>query len=271
MSASILPAIPTYLSVSSNEAARVTQFEKTDAQTKSDIAYFTKQAPKLTTVAALLKDYRSLSIVLNAYGMSANVQQTALLRQLMTQDPTSTSSVAQKIANPTYMRFAKAMAQFIPPPFATAAGVATVVNATGTGNFENAQDAQSPGVGLALYFKRSIGGLTSLAQLMSDPNMLTVATTSTNMPDSFSSMDYTKQVQLLSAKIDMTKFQNPTYVDKFVEKYLAINTANTQAAVDTTGALAILNGTGNSDTVLGALMPVTASSTGTASILSLFA
>lgn len=263
-----LPAIPTYLSISSNETKQIVKFESADIQTKSDIAYFIKQASKLTTVDAFLKDYRSLRIVLGAFGMTANLAQTALLRKLITQNPTSTTAVAQKIANPLYLRFAKAMTQFQPPPFSVASNVTAIVTAIGTNNFEATQDSQSPGLQNALYFKRSISSVTTLEQIMADPKLLAVATIATNMPDQFGALDYDKQVQLLSNKINFTNFKNASYVDTFIKKYLTLNTAATTQ--DPTGALSILSSDGSATNILSALMPAS-SSTDTASLLSLFA
>ena len=268
---SLISSIPSYVSISRNEAQRIAQYETTDPHTKSDIAYIVKQAPKLTTVDALLKDYRSLSIVLNAFGLGDHIGQTALLRKLMTQDPTSKNSVAYELGDPTLTRFAKAMGQFSPPPFASAGNIQAIITASGTNNFEAAQDLQSPGIANALYFKRSIAGLTNIQQIMSDPKLLAVATTATNMPDQFGTLSYDQQVTLLSAKITMKNFSNPLYVDTFVSKYLAIQTASTIANTDTTGALSILTGSGSSDNMLGALFPSTGVTAGDNSLLSLFA
>lgn len=265
-----LAPIPAYFQISTNEQQRVTTFEKNDPQAKANIAYFTRQAPKLTSVNALLKDYRSLGIVLGAFGMSDTINQTGLLKKLMTEDPTSSTSVAQRLGNASYLRFAKAMGQFQTSPFATAANVAAITNAVGTNDYEAAQDKLSPGIADALYFKRMIGSVTTLTQLMADPKLLQVAATATNMPAQFGEMDYTQQVSLLSAQINMKDFQKTGAVDKFVTKYLAINEANNASVNDPSGALATLTGSGSAYNVLGSAFPQASSSSGT-SILSLFA
>lgn len=265
-----LPAIQAYLSVSSTETRQIVKFESTNLQTKSDISYFSKQAPKLNTVDVFLKDYRSLSIVLDAFGMKANLAQTALLRKLITQDPTSKKSVAQQLANSLYIRFAKAMTQFKPPPFSMASNVAAVVTAIGTNSFEAAKDAQSPGLRNALYFKRSIGSITTLSQIMSDAKLLAVATIATNMPDQFGALDYDKQVKLLSSKINLAQLQNPRYVDTFIKKYLTLNSVAAATNKDQTGALSILTNNGSATNVTSLLMPTSSLAT-TDNLLSLFA
>jgi hypothetical protein len=270
MSGSTVSTLPIYKMVSANEDARVIAFGRSDPQTKTDIAYFLKQAPKIQTADALLKDYRSLSIVLSAFGMKSALQQTALLKKLMTEDPTNKKSVAHRIANPTYLRFASAMAQFKTSPFANTSNVNALVKAVQTQNFEAAQDARSPGMADALYFKRTVGSLTTITQLMSDPRLLKVAQSATNMPDQFGTLDYSFQVKLLSKQITMKNFQNGAYVDKFVGRYLAIASASNATSADTTGAMSILSGSGSSTNILSALLPDNSGMAGTP-LLSLFA
>ena len=251
----ILPPIPTFQMVSANEEKFVSAFASSDPQTKADAAYFLNNASKLTTPDALLKNYRALTIVLKAFGIGSYAQDTALLKQLMTQNPSSPSSTAYKINNPALTRFAVAMGQFATPPFASVSNVAALIKAEATNNYETSQDNLSPGIADALYFQRSIGSISSLNQLMSDPKLLQVAVVATNMPSSFGTLDYNTQVKLLSAQIKMKNLQKPAFVQQFIVKYLALNEATTSAAVDTTGALASLTGSGSSDGILSALMP----------------
>ena len=265
----ILPPIPAFNAISANEGKYISAFASSDPTTKQDAAYFLSQAAKLTTPDALLKNYRALTIVLKAFGISSYAQDTALLKQLMTQNPNSPKSTAYQINNPALTRFAVAMGQFAKPPFAKAANVAALIKAEATNNYEAGQDQLSPGIANALYFTRSIGSITTLAQLMSDPKLLQVAEVATGMPTQFGTLDYTTQVKLLSAKIHMADFKKSSFVNSFVTKYLANTEANNTTPTDNTGALAILSGSGSSDGVLSALQP--AGSSGSADpMLSLF-
>jgi len=265
----ILPPIPAYTRISANEGQYVDAFASTDPQTKADAAYFLENAASLTTPEALLKNYRALTIVLQAFGIGSYAQDTALLKQVMTQNPNDTTSTAYQINDPALTRFAVAMGQFTTPPFASASNQAALVNAEATNNFESQQDSLSPGIADALYFTRSISSITSIDQLMSDPKLLQVAQVATNMPSQFGTLDFNTQVSMLSAQIKVADFQKPGFVAQFVAKYLAINEENNATPVDTTGALAILSGTGSADNILSAMLP-TSSSSSSDPILSLF-
>ena len=265
----ILPPIPTFQMVSANEGKYVSAFAASDPQTKSDAAYFNSVASTLTTPEALLNNYRALNIVLNAFGIGSYAQDTALLKQLMTQNPSDASSTAYQIDSPALTRFATAMGQFATPPFASSSNVTALLNAGATNNFESQEDSLSPGIADALYFSRSIGSITSVDQLMADPKLLQVAEVATNMPSSFGTLDFNTQQSLLSAQINIGDFQKPAYVQQFVTKYLALNEENNATPTDTTGALAILSGSGSSDSILSALMPQSSSSS-TDPLLALF-
>lgn len=265
----ILPPIPTFQMVSANEGKYVSAFAASDPQTKRDAAYFNSVASSLTTPDALLKNYRALGIVLNAFGIGSYINDTALLKQLMTQNPADASSTAYQINDPALTRFATAMGQFATSPFASGSNVAALLNAGATNNFETQKDSLSPGIADALYFSRSIGSITSIDQLMSDPKLLQVAEVGTNMPSSFGTLDFNTQKSLLSAQIKISDFQKPAFVQQFIVKYLALNEENNSTPTDTTGALAILSGSGSSGGILSALMPQSASSS-TDPLLALF-
>ena len=266
----ILPPIPTYTMVSANEAKFVASFAASDPQTKSDAAYFKSVASTLTTPDALLKNYRALGIVLNSFGIGSYINDTALLKQLMTQNPSDTSSTAYQINNPALTRFASAMGQFATPPFASSSNVTALLNANATNNFESEEDSLSPGIADALYFSRSIASVSSIDQLMSDPKLLQVAQVATNMPSSFGELDFATQQSLLTAQINIKNFQKPAFVQQFVTKYLALNEEANATQTDTTGALAILSGSGSTDNILADLMPAAASGANADPLLSLF-
>jgi hypothetical protein len=266
----ILPPIPTYKMVSANEAKYVVSFAASDPQTKSDAAYFTSIAKTLTTPDALLKNYRALGIVLNSFGISSHINDTALLRQVMKQNPNAKTSTAYQINNPALTRFATAMGQFAKPPFASARNVAAMLNANATNNFETNQDELAPGIANALYFGRSIGAVSSIYQLMSDTKLLQVAEIATKQPKSFGSLDFTTQEKLLSAAINVKDFQKPAFVKQFITKYLAINQAENTTPTDSTGAISILSSSGSANNMLSTLMPSNSASNSANSVLPLF-
>jgi hypothetical protein len=205
-----------------------------DSSSASDIAYFRSVAPSLTTPDALLKNYRALTFVATAYGLGSQVDQTAILKKLMTQDPTSTSSLAQQLSDNNYRIFATAMSSWAPPPFSSKATIDAAVAGFQQHSFQTSIGTDSVPLQEASYFTTSARGMTKLTQLMSDPALLNVVTTALGIPAAFGALDYTQQVAILKPRVDMAQFATTAGVAKFVNQYLAMDQLN-QITAGTSG------------------------------------
>ena len=156
-----------------------------DSSSASDIAYFKSVASTLTTPEALLSNYRALSFVTTAYGLGSETDQTAILKQLMTQDPTSSSSLAQQLSDNNYRKFADALSNWSPPPFSTASGINAAIAGYQENSFETSIGTDNTALQEAQYFTNNAKGLTQLSQIMSDPALLDVVTTALGIPSAF--------------------------------------------------------------------------------------
>lgn len=276
-----LPPIPLYLAYTKDEGASAAAAARGDPQAVALIAHFRAVAPKITSPAALLSDQRVLSLVLGAFGLGARISQTALLRKLLSQDPHAPGSLAASLADPKIIGFAEAFRTWKPPPLTSPKNVTTLINAYRATRFEQAADTQAAGLQDALYFKRNIGGITSLTQLQSDPNLLKVAARALGVPyDTYAALDFTRQTALLKAKIKLSDLTNAHWVAHTAELYLLQkNVTQIGTPVAQPGTLAALFGgsdaTASSNSLLTILDTSLSSSTGTTiasgSVLSLFA
>ncbi len=279
--AALLPPIPLYLSYAANESAEAAKAAQSNGQAQALIAHFQSASAKITTPNALLADYKSLQVVLGAFGIGNQIGNTAILRQLLTQDPTSKSSVAYRLGNPKTLAFAKALSNWNKPPFADAGSRTSIVAAYQTNIFEASASQQAPGLQQALYFTREIGQVTSLTQLQSDPDLLAVAVTAAGLPvQDFDVLDFATQTRILKDKIKLSDYQNPKTVQRLAEQYLvAQQTAATNASVPPGSLLSLFGGSdtsGNSlltvlETASGASSSGTTASNSGSLVLSLFA
>jgi len=259
-------AIPTYLVDSKNESALAAKWAKSNGQVQSDVTYFQSKASTLTSVDALMKDYRALKIVLGAYNVSDLLSYPGLVRQLLTQDPTAASSTARKIGNASYLNFATAFNQFTSDPLGSSSNVSAIVNSYETNAFEAAQSTRIPGMQNALAFKRVASNITTIAQLMTNKAALTVAVAQTGITfTTYGNMSYDQQVAFLTKKVKLADLQNAKTVDHMAESYLlqavqdpdswnaSDSTGNTVASLfgaDSTTSMASLFGDASSNAVL---------------------
>ena len=197
-----------------------------DGSDNSDVAYFKSVASKLTTPDALLKDYRALTFVATAYGLGSQVDQTAILRKLMTQDPTSPSSLAQQLSDDNYRKFASALSVWAPPPFSSQSTIDAAIAGFKRHSFETSIGTDSIALQEATYFSRNAQGLTKLSQLMADKPLLDVVRTALGIPEAFKGLNYDQQVALLKPRVDMGQFATAAGVAEFVDKYLAMDQIN---------------------------------------------
>lgn len=231
---------------------------------KSDIAYFKSVAPTLTTPDKLLGNYRALSFVTTAYGLGSEVNQTAILRKLLTQDPTASTSLAQQLADNNYRVFATALSTWTPPPFSSQATINATIAGYQQHSFEASIGTDNSALQEAEYFTNTISGVTKLSQIMSDPALLDVVRTALGIPTSFGGLTYDQQVEILAPRVDLKQFQTTDGVSKFVTRYLAMDELNQSTTATGSDPILSLFG-GSSSSASGAAINLLGSNTGSAS------
>ena len=272
-----LSALSLYGVYAVNETKYATASAAADPQTAALISYFQQNAAKITSPDGLLKNYRALTLVLGAFGLQGSINDTAILRQLMTQDPNSPNSLAKRLGNAKYQLFARALSSWATPPFSTAASRTQLVASFTTNTFEQTTNTQVPGLANALYFTREAQSLKSQSAVQSDAGLLAVAVTSVGLPlQDFEELDFDQQTAILKAKLNVSSLQNPAVVKRMAEQYLIAQQSDASNG-PALGSIAGLytDGLDNSgDSVLTILDPMSDTSDASgngSSVLSLFA
>jgi len=270
MTTAILAPIPLYLTYAANETADAATATKASAETQSLIAHFQATAAKITTPKQLLSDYKSLSVVLGAFGLSNQINNTALLNKLLTQNPSTKGSLASQLGA-KYLEFASAISTWNTPnstgattsPFAQAGDRASIVSAYEVNNFEASVNGQAPGLQNALYFTRKISSVKSITQLQSDPTLLAVAVTAAGLPlTDFQALSFTQQTAILKNKITLSSFQNPATVKRDAEQYLVAQQTNVNTTAQTVAPGSLLSLFGGSDTTGNSILSILQTATG---------
>ena len=101
-------ALSVYLSTIKDEQTQVSRYVASDRQVASTAASFTGTAATLTTPTAILSNYKALQVLTGAYDLSGQINQTAVLRDLLTQNADSSSSLVSETDNADYLHFARA-------------------------------------------------------------------------------------------------------------------------------------------------------------------
>jgi Protein of unknown function (DUF1217) len=218
--------VATFIHIAGNETRAAQKAQKASASETSALAHFTAATKTLTSPAALLKDYKTLQVVLSAYGMSNQINATAVLSKLMTQDPTSATSLARTSGNAAWQTFASAMSSWKPTPF-TASVVSNITQGYVLAQYENQQQDASPGLGDALYYARNASSVKSVSQLMADSRLLNVTLIMHGVnPTQYGALDYTLQKQMVTKMVNLSDFKSTSTINRNAERYLCMLQTN---------------------------------------------
>ncbi|MBE7211958.1 MAG: DUF1217 domain-containing protein [Gluconacetobacter diazotrophicus] len=127
------------------------------------------------------------------------------------------------------------------PALSDAANVAGIVRDYEYASYETRMGRQYPGMDDALYFTRSMGAVSSITQLMSNPRLLSVVTTSLGMNSYFGALDYDQQIRLLTAKVNLKTLNTPAGLQRTAEQFL-ISKSQAAAGGAPTGLAALFSG-----------------------------
>ncbi|GBD55643.1 DUF1217 domain-containing protein [Gluconobacter wancherniae] len=250
-SISAMPAIPQYLTAVKNETKAVSNWEKTSTASQQALKAFNSEASSITTPEQLLKNYKVLTVVLGSFGMSSAINQTAVLKSLMTEDPTSSKSLAQRSGNTAWKAFATAFSDWSTSPLSSQTKLQSISDNYLTNSYETAVQTETPGLGDALYFTRTVKAGATLESIMADPKLLKVAETVSGFdPTQFGALDYDQQVRLLEPRLKLSNFSTTAGVQRYAEQYLAMLQINPQTTTTPASTLTLYGADSSSDGIL---------------------
>ncbi|WP_439579076.1 DUF1217 domain-containing protein [Elioraea sp.] len=188
-----------------------------------DVERFRERAAEIGSIDELIKDRRTLTFVLEAFQLEGEVDKRAVVKRLLTDDPEDKRSFANRMVDPRYRQINQAFGGKDGAPLADAALVDKIIKQTLTNRFEKANGEANPGLREALYFQRMIGTISDIKGLMGDKVLTAVARTALGLPKQFGLLEYEQQRTILERRLDPTKFQDPTWVNRFAQRYLTLN------------------------------------------------
>jgi hypothetical protein len=80
------------------------------ADNKADAARLRARASEITDVEALLKDRRTLQVVLESFQLESEIDKRGILRRVLTEDPAEETSLVNRLADPRWKQLASAFA-----------------------------------------------------------------------------------------------------------------------------------------------------------------
>jgi hypothetical protein len=188
-------------------------------EVQRDIAQFTRALMSAQTPAQLLANPTALKVLLVANGLGDQLGDTALATRALLSDPSQARSPVNQLAdtrwlgvNKTYAFATKGLAML-----SHREAIAEVAGGYAEALWRLGLNRTTPGLSNALDFLRRASTISNVGQVLGDPTFRAVITTTLGVPRMTAPA---AREQAIAARIDLTQFSNPTFVNQFAHRYL---------------------------------------------------
>jgi hypothetical protein len=227
-----------------NEAQDVAQVAAQPAVAR-DIANFTAAVNSATSVQALLANPTVLKVLLTANGLADQIPYTALAQQALMSNPADPNSVANQLsgtnsnweaAATSYNFYANGLTNIQNPTT-----IASIANSYAETVWRTSLDATTPGLSNALTFRESASAITSVLGILGNSVTRDVVTTTLGLPLQIAIQPLEAQERAISSNLDIANFQNPQYVDQFIQQYLIAKANAAATSATSTNPFSVIN------------------------------
>ena len=214
-----------------NETSEIAATAK-QPSVKRAIADFTKAVQSATSVKQLLANPSVMNVLLTANGMSDQIGYTALAKAALTSNVNDANSLVNKLTDTRWKtlastyNFATSGLSGIQRPKA----IAAIAKAYAQTVWEQAEDKATPGLANALTFIAQASSARSVDAILGNPTLRTVVTTTLGIPKQIAFQTLGAQEKSISSRFDVTKLQDPKFVQSFAQRYLIANAQNQSSA-----------------------------------------
>lgn len=217
--------------------------EAKDPAVAQDVAAFRKAVALAKDLKSLLANPQARKVLLTANGLADQVDYTALVTKALSSDPANSKGLANTLADRRFLSVAKTydfahvgLAVLKQPKVldTIASGYAEVA-------WRRALDEGTPGLSTALDFYSRASGITSTLQILGDATLRKVVTTALGLPLQIAIQPLEAQQAAIASRLDVGRFKDPKFVDKFTQRFLnaaAQNAADAGMAAPT-GVMAL--------------------------------
>jgi hypothetical protein len=243
MGAAMSNTTTTYLSIVNN-LARYQKLEAQQPAVKTATAYYQANIGKVNSVDQFVGNYRLLSYALQAYGLGDQINNKALIKQVLEQGTSNPKALANTLPNANWKAFAKAFnfsASGSAAPSSSSA-ISTTTSDYVEQQLEADQGASDPGVQLALYFKRVAPTVSSSYGILADQNLLEVVQTIFGLAPTTNAAQIDQEATAINKLVPVSDLTDPKKLDQLVERFTAAYDAKYGPASGSSSSLTVEDG-----------------------------
>ena len=201
-----ISSLALFKQISKNEGKlRESFFNRKDVQ--KDIETFKNKVSGFKDVDELVKDRKSLQILLTAFDLGSEINNGGKIKAVLKSDTSDLNSFANRLNDP---RFAE-LANFVNfekrelRSLTTASSQQNLIDKYLQNRFELDVGGGNGEIAKAFFFLRNINSITSTAGLLGNMQLRTIATTALRLPPQIASQSLERQIQLIESKFDVKK------------------------------------------------------------------
>ena len=145
--------------------------------------------------------------------------------------------------------------------------ISNVVNLYAQAQFQAVVGSTSPILQQALYAKETLPNMTNWYSIMGDTTLAPIVYTALNLPSNFGRIDVDQQNRVLSSRMDIKDFQDPTKLNQFLNKFVAISESQNSNAASQSPAVQLLTAFNSGQQIINLTLPDAISSNTLAAML----
>ena len=213
--------------------------EAKQPEVQRDVAAFRKAVASAKDVKTLLANPAVQQVLLTANGLGDQIGSTGLVTKALMSDPNDPKSLANQLSNAawksaaaTYDFASKGLAVIQDPKV-----LDTLANAYAEISWRKSLDATTPGLSDALTFRETAGNVKTADDILGDPVLRRVVTTTLGIPQEIANQSLDAQEKAITSKVDIKQFKDKNFIETFAKRYLIETSMN--ASQDSSGAVGL--------------------------------
>jgi Protein of unknown function (DUF1217) len=227
---------------SQNETRDVAQQAKSASVVQAENA-FTTAVAHATSITSALQNPAILQVLLTANGMSDQLPYPALAEKALMSNPDDDNSLANQLTDTRWQTLVKnydfynnGLSELKDPTVQS-----QLFQQYAQVTWMNSLDQATPGLSDALTFKQQASSITNVDQILGDPINRTVVLTALGIPEQVAYQDIGAQELAVSSRMDVSKLQDPNYVNSLTDQYLLTMQQQNQSSSSTSTSLLALS------------------------------
>lgn len=208
-----------------------------------EIDYFKEKINKVGSIDELFRDRRLAGFLLTSVGLGEDVNYIAKAKRILTQQASDKKALMNVLPDSRY-KSAASVLKLGEEALENLKSPETIEKLTELYVMVRHEDdlqRQQPAVPLARYFKAKAATISNAYDILGDARLRSVVTETLGLPAEIAVQPVETQAAAINQRLNLTKLQNPKFVDTFLSRYL-IQTDQKQSGAATSSPLLQLFG-----------------------------